>query len=78
MFLGEFEYRVDEKGRVPLPPKFRREFRDGLVLTAGPEKCVIAYAVAAWEKLAASLNAGAIPPARCGGSIAPSSPPLSA
>ena len=64
MFLGEFEYRVDEKGRVPLPPKFRREFRDGLVLTAGPEKCVIAYAVAAWEKLAASLNAGAIPPSK--------------
>ncbi len=61
MFLGEFEYRVDEKGRVPLPPKFRREFKDGLVLTAGPEKCAVAYPVAAWEKLAASLNAGTIP-----------------
>ncbi len=64
MFLGEFEYRVDDKGRVPLPPKFRREFRDGLVLTAGPEKCVIAYTTAAWEKLAASLNAGTIPPSK--------------
>ncbi len=64
MFLGEFEYRVDEKGRVPLPPKFRREFRDGLVLTAGPEKCIIAYTAAEWQKVAASLSAGGIPPSK--------------
>jgi MraZ protein len=38
MFLGEYEYKVDEKGRVPVPPKFRRELKDGLVLAAGPER----------------------------------------
>ena len=43
MFLGEFEYKIDEKGRIPIPPKFRRDLREGVVLTAGPENCIVAY-----------------------------------
>jgi len=64
MFLGEFEYRVDEKGRVPLPPKFRQELRDGLVLTAGPENCIVGYSGAEWEKLSASLTGGSVAPSK--------------
>ncbi len=55
MFLGEFEYKIDEKGRVPIPPKFRRELKEGVVLAAGPEKCIIAYSLAEWKKVAATL-----------------------
>ena len=61
MFLGEFEYKVDEKGRVPIPPKFKNELRDGVVLTAGPEQCIVAYSLAAWNKLAATLTSGTMP-----------------
>ncbi len=50
MFSGEFEYRVDDKGRVPLPPKYRVDLRGGLVLTRGFEKCIRAFTVAAWEE----------------------------
>jgi len=32
MFFGEFEYRIDEKGRVPIPPKFRNELKEGVAL----------------------------------------------
>ena len=56
MFLGEFEYKLDEKGRVPLPPKFRRELREGVVLTSGVEKCIVAYPVSEWKKLATTLT----------------------
>jgi MraZ protein len=56
MFFGEFEYRIDEKGRVPLPPKFRRELADGLVLSPGQEQCLQAYPIAEWEKMANSLS----------------------
>ena len=61
MFLGEFEYKIDEKGRVPIPPKFRRELKEGIVLTAGPEKCINAYSLAAWNKLAGTLPGGTMP-----------------
>ncbi|MEE8413435.1 MAG: division/cell wall cluster transcriptional repressor MraZ [Dehalococcoidales bacterium] len=58
MFLGEFEYKIDEKGRVPIPPKFRRALKEGVVLTAGPEKCIIAYSLSEWNKQAATLTSG--------------------
>jgi MraZ protein len=64
MFLGEYEYKVDEKGRVPVPPKFRRELKDGLVLAAGPEQCIVAYGVAEWAKLAESLTTGGLAPSK--------------
>jgi len=61
MFLGEFEYKIDEKGRVPVPPKFRAELKPGVVLTAGPEKCIVAYSASQWSKVAASLTSSTMP-----------------
>ena len=60
MFFGEFAYKIDEKGRVPIPPKFRRELKGGVVLTLGVEKCIIAYPLPEWKKLATNLTTGAI------------------
>ena len=60
MFFGEFEYKIDEKGRLPVPPKFRRELKDGMVLTPGIEKCIVAYPLAEWTKLATSLTSGSV------------------
>jgi len=64
MFFGEFEYKIDQKGRIPLPPKFRRDLKDGMVVTSGIEKCIIAYPVAEWKKMAASLTSGSIAPSK--------------
>jgi len=60
MFIGEFDYKIDEKGRIPVPPKFRREFKDGLVLTAGVEPCIAVYTLSEWRKLATTLTTGSI------------------
>jgi len=60
MFLGEFEYKIDEKGRVLIPPKFRRDLKDGMILTAGQERCIVGYPVSTWNKLAAALTTGSI------------------
>jgi MraZ protein len=60
MFLGEFEYKIDEKGRVPIPPKFRRELKEGVILMPGVEKCINIYPLDEWKKVSAALTTGTI------------------
>jgi len=60
MFFGEHVYKIDEKGRVPLPPKFRRDMRDSVVLTKGQDKCITLYPVAEWKRVADELSAKAV------------------
>ena len=56
MFYGEYGYKIDEKGRVPVPPKFRNALKDGIVLTPGAERCLTAYTILEWKKLSAKLT----------------------
>jgi MraZ protein len=56
MFYGEFDYKLDDKGRVPIPPRFRNALKDGLVLTVGAEKCITAYTATEWKKLSSTLT----------------------
>lgn len=60
MFFGEYAYKIDDKGRVPIPPKFRRDLRDSVVLTKGSEKCIRAYPLAEWKRLADELASKAV------------------
>ncbi len=64
MFFGEFEYRIDERGRVPVPPKFRSELKAGIVLAPGVEKCINAYPVAEWIKMADALTTASVSPTK--------------
>ena len=64
MFFGEFDYKIDEKGRVPVPPRFRGVLKDGMVLTPGPEKCIVAYTIPEWKKLSATFTDGSITPSK--------------
>ncbi len=64
MFFGEFEYKIDDKGRVPIPPRFRRELREGVVLTPGIEECIVAYPVSEWNKIATTLTTGSVSPSK--------------
>ena len=43
MFLGTHSPRLDEKGRIILPAKFREELASGLVLTRGQERCIYVF-----------------------------------
>lgn len=60
MFLGEFEYKIDGKGRVPIPPRFRRELREGVILTQGMERCIVAYTLSEWQKVATTLTTSSV------------------
>jgi MraZ protein len=60
VFKGTYRYRLDGKGRLPVPPAFRRELAAtgarSFVVTLLDE-CVAAYAPADWERLEAQLVA---------------------
>ncbi|GAB3846365.1 division/cell wall cluster transcriptional repressor MraZ [Nesterenkonia populi] len=43
MFLGTHSPRLDEKGRLILPAKYRDQLADGLVLTRGQERCIYVF-----------------------------------
>jgi MraZ protein len=60
MFLGQYEYKVDSKGRLPLPPKYRTAFKEGLVLTRGLDNNIVIYQKSEFEKLAAKFGNKAI------------------
>ena len=52
--LGNYDHRIDQKGRVAIPAKFRKDFMDGAVLTAGIDQCIVAYPVSEWQKVSES------------------------
>ncbi len=62
MFYGEYDYKIDEKGRVAIPPRFRRELKDGVVLSPGVEKCINMYPLSEWRKLATALTSSPLTP----------------
>jgi MraZ protein len=43
VFLGTHQPRLDDKGRVFLPAKFRDELAGGLVITKGQERCLYVF-----------------------------------
>ncbi|MBW4094613.1 MAG: division/cell wall cluster transcriptional repressor MraZ [Acidobacteria bacterium] len=51
MFLGTHSPRLDEKGRIILPAKFREELANGLVLTRGQERCIYVFSVREFESV---------------------------
>ena len=56
VFLGNYELRVDHKGRLAIPARFREVFHDGLVLSCGVDKCLIINTMAEWRKVAEKLG----------------------
>jgi MraZ protein len=43
VFLGTHAPRLDEKGRLILPAKYREELAEGVVITKGQERCLYLF-----------------------------------
>ena len=56
MFLGTHPLRLDEKGRLFLPAKYREELAGGLVITKGQERCLYVFPVAEFGRLTDELR----------------------
>ncbi|OUM42798.1 division/cell wall cluster transcriptional repressor MraZ [Arthrobacter sedimenti] len=60
MFLGTHTPRLDEKGRLILPAKFREELSEGLVLTRGQERCIYVFSMSEFERVHEQMRAAPI------------------
>jgi len=56
VFLGTHTPRLDEKGRLFLPAKYREELAGGLVITKGQERCLYVFPVAEFGRMAEALR----------------------
>ena len=46
MFVGSYPLRLDEKGRLALPVRFRDQVADGMVIKKGQERCIYGLTMA--------------------------------
>lgn len=60
MFLGTHNPRLDDKGRLFLPAKFRDELAGGVVLTRGQERCLFVFPRAAFSAKAEELQSASL------------------
>lgn len=59
-FLGEFDCKLDAKGRLMMPSALRKqispEAKEKFVLNRGFENCLALYPMNEWEKISAEVN----------------------
>jgi len=56
MFLGSYDYSIDDKGRLVIPSKFRNEIGDTLYLMKGYDGCISIYKESDFQKALDNLQ----------------------
>ncbi len=56
MFLGTHTPRLDDKGRLILPAKFRDELAEGLVVTKGQERCLYIWPLTEFARITEQMR----------------------
>ncbi|MPV49527.1 MULTISPECIES: division/cell wall cluster transcriptional repressor MraZ [unclassified Pseudactinotalea] len=56
MFLGTYEPKLDDKGRLILPAKYREAMAPGVIVTRGQERCLYAFPRQRFEQVLAELE----------------------
>jgi len=56
MFLGTHAPRLDEKGRLILPAKYRDELAGGVVITKGQERCLYVFPQGEFARITEELR----------------------
>jgi MraZ protein len=57
VFLGTHTPRLDEKGRLFLPAKYRAELAGGVVITKGQDHCLYVFSQAEFTRITEELRA---------------------
>jgi MraZ protein len=60
MLMGTYTPRLDDKGRLFLPAKFRDQLSEGLVVTRGQERCLTVWPRPEFEQVARQAQAAPV------------------
>lgn len=56
MLIGEYTHTQDDKKRISLPSKFRKEIGKKVVVTHGLDNCLFLYPLKEWSKISEKLG----------------------
>lgn len=56
MFIGEYRYAIDDKGRLSMPARFRDELGETFIVTKGLDRCLWVFPLEEWRQLDARLR----------------------
>lgn len=60
MLIGEYTHTLDEKNRMSLPVKFRKELGRVVVLAPGLDNCLSLFTLKEWQKISDKLSDGSM------------------
>ena len=55
MLIGEYIHTIDEKNRISMPSKFRKEMGKKIIITPGLDSCLFIFTIKEWEKVSKRL-----------------------
>lgn len=56
MLIGEYIHTIDEKNRISLPSKFRKELGKSVILAPGLDRCIAMFTVKEWARISEKLS----------------------
>jgi len=56
MFIGEYYYTIDPKGRIAIPSKLRSTLSKGGVITKGLDNCLFIFSLKDWQPMAEKIK----------------------
>ncbi len=57
MLIGEYTHTLDDKKRLSLPAKFRKELGRGIIITRGLDRCLFMFSAPAWKRITEKMEA---------------------
>ena len=56
MFIGQYKYNIDDKGRLVIPNDFRKKLGQTVIINKGIEKCITIYMESEWKKVSEKIT----------------------
>ena len=56
MFFGQYNNKMDAKGRLSIPIKFRDELGTKFIITRGLDSCLFGYSLEEWQKVESKIK----------------------